>query len=208
MEKSENSGVAMEDQEHEAKANGTISGSGHAPDDINEQQNSKMPSSESSETQSAAASLQAWADKTLYFLSHASNEMLGACLVGLGASTYLVLGRVGLVLIGVVGGIALHATWDGMSGGGSDIAVARESEARKRKELGVQVVDRVWRWRNDRAQDETASDDMQDLKLNTVKSLDFSAYDPQTSAALETFVSAIIRDYVKYATSFTIISIH
>ena len=49
----------------------------------------------------------------LNFLSNASNETLGACFVGLGATTYLVLGRIGLVLIGVVGGVVLHATWDG-----------------------------------------------------------------------------------------------
>src|SRR3954451_11700486 len=44
-------------------------------------------------------------DATLRFFATASNETLGACVVGLCASTYLVLGRVGLVLIGAVGGV-------------------------------------------------------------------------------------------------------
>ena len=61
-------------------------------------------------------------DRTLHFLATASNETLGACLVGLSAGTYLILGRVGLVLIGVVGGVVLHATFEGnpQSGGGDE----------------------------------------------------------------------------------------
>ncbi|KAL8872462.1 MAG: hypothetical protein Q9198_007204 [Flavoplaca austrocitrina] len=51
-------------------------------------------------------------DYILQFLSTASNETLGACLAGLGAATYFILGRIGLVLIGVVGGIVLHAVWE------------------------------------------------------------------------------------------------
>ncbi|KAL9041316.1 MAG: hypothetical protein Q9180_001357 [Flavoplaca navasiana] len=51
-------------------------------------------------------------DHILQFLSTASNETLGACLAGLGAATYFILGRIGLVLIGVVGGIVLHAVWE------------------------------------------------------------------------------------------------
>src|SRR5690242_15354889 len=47
-------------------------------------------------------------DATLRFFANASNETLGACVVGLCASTYLVLGRFGLVLIGAVGGVVLH----------------------------------------------------------------------------------------------------
>jgi hypothetical protein len=39
--------------------------------------------------------LQVFTDRALHFLAHASNEALGACLAGLGASTYFVFGRVG-----------------------------------------------------------------------------------------------------------------
>ena len=55
-------------------------------------------------------------ERALEFLSNASNETLGACIVGLAAVTWLVLERVGLVLIGervglvligIVGGVVL-----------------------------------------------------------------------------------------------------
>src|SRR6266480_6019842 len=57
--------------------------------------------------QNLQTTLQRFADRAIDFLSSASNETLGACLVGLGATTYFILGRVGLVVIGVAGGIVL-----------------------------------------------------------------------------------------------------
>ncbi len=48
----------------------------------------------------SSATIQEITNRVLQFLSTASNETLGACVVGLCASTYLVLGRAGLLLLG------------------------------------------------------------------------------------------------------------
>jgi hypothetical protein len=133
-------------------------------------------------------------DAALHFLSHATNETLGACVVGLGATTYLVLGRVGLLLIGVVGGIVLHATWDSHHASPDSLG-AHNTEPRKRQELGLEVVQRVFGWNDKRTGEVQDSDD--EIKLLSTKKADFASFKPDTAAALNLFTSAIIRDYVK-----------
>ncbi|KAH7410037.1 PXA domain-containing protein [Phaeosphaeria sp. MPI-PUGE-AT-0046c] len=145
--------------------------------------------------------VKALTDRTLHFLATASNETLGACLVGLGAGTYLILGRVGLVLIGVVGGVVLHATWEGNSSHGGNSAGKEKSSDSRRRELGVDVAQRVLDWRNTRTQEKGArEDDNADfsLKLYSGKPLDFSEFKPETAAALTELTDAVIRDYVKW----------
>ena len=144
--------------------------------------------------------VKAFTNHALHFLATASNETLGACLVGLGAGTYLILGRVGLVLIGVVGGVVLHATWEGQSQGGEDTEqMGKSSEARKR-ELGAHVAHRILDWRDNRAKGNAEHSDGSDLslKLYLGKTLDYSEFKPETAAALTELTDAIIRDYVKY----------
>ncbi|MDI1489971.1 MAG: hypothetical protein OHK93_001170 [Ramalina farinacea] len=129
----------------------------------------------------------------LDFLSNASNETLGACAVGLGATTYLVLGRLGLVLIGAVGGVVLHATWEGNgdNGGREETGV----DTRKRKEKSLDIVQRVLELPRDQAmrEEEPEAED-----LNNPKPLDFSGFRPDTKSALEAFTEAIVRDYVNW----------
>lgn len=143
-----------------------------------------------------AARLQAkpLTDGALHFLATASNEALGGCLVGLGAATYLVLGRLGLVLMGVVGGVVLHATWDGQQlRSGEDADKSTSSDARKR-ELGAHVAARLLDWRDQkhsRQRDPT-------VNLDSANTLDYSSLQPDTAAALTELTDAIIRDYVKY----------
>ncbi|OCT53662.1 PX domain-containing protein [Cladophialophora carrionii] len=129
-------------------------------------------------------------DATLKFLANASNETLGACAVGLCASTYLVLGRVGLVLIGAVGGVVLHATWESHYGGRSEEEKAELD--RRRKELGVEVARRVLDWRERRAPGDDESDS------NESKVLDYSDFEPETRASLTNFTDAVMRDYVRW----------
>ncbi|KAI1611520.1 PXA domain-containing protein [Exophiala viscosa] len=138
-------------------------------------------------------------DATLHFFANASNETLGACAVGLCASTYLVLGRVGLVLIGAVGGIVLHATWESQQGAGSD---GDETHAnRRKKELGIEVAHRILDWRDrrktDKEKDDVFLETTADLNDNT-KTLDYSDFPPETGVALTNFTDAVIRDYVKW----------
>lgn len=153
------------------------------------------PPDSSNGSQSWQAILQRLTDRALEFLSTASNETLGACLVGLGATTYFVLGRVGLVIIGVAGGVVLHATWEKAAGDGT------RSIEERRKEVGLDVIHRVLKWREEREDgrgegDETAVPDRIDLQSE--RKLDFEGFRPETKAALEELTDAVIRDYVKW----------
>ncbi|KAG9190308.1 5-oxoprolinase (ATP-hydrolyzing) [Alternaria panax] len=143
--------------------------------------------------------LRALADRTLHFLATASSETLGACLAGLGAGTYLILGRVGLVLMGVVGGVVLHATWEAHHGDGWE-ARGKGGDARKRQ-LAVDVAQRLLDWRSDQTQEKRevrdGSSDF-NVQLYSGKTLDYSDFKPETAAALAELTDAVIRDYVKW----------
>lgn len=145
----------------------------------------------------------------LHFLSTARNETLGACLLGLGASTYLVLGRVGLLLIGVAGGVVLYATWEGYTEGGAE-AEARGAKVRRRREGRLDIVERVLDWRESRrgaqAKDGDQGQDV-DFMLSARKELDFSSFQPATGAALTRLLDAVMRDYVKYVIEHEILRI-
>ncbi|KAA6406605.1 MAG: hypothetical protein FRX48_09537 [Lasallia pustulata] len=148
----------------------------------------------------ATKSAQDLVTRVLHFLSTASNETLGACLVGLCASTYLVLGRIGLVLIGVAGGIVLNATWEGniQDGAGDE---ARGAEIRRRREVGVDIVERILDWRDRRKGDLSKVEDRGqdvDFMISARKELDFAELQPATGAALTSLVDAVIRGYVKW----------
>ena len=137
----------------------------------------------------------------LHFLSTASNETLGACIVGLGAITYLVLGRVGLILIGVVGGIVLHATWEEGSARSDEEVNSKGNSARRKREDGLNVLQRVLDWRDTRLIAESeANEGINELqaRMSAQKRLDFSNFEPSTGAALTGLTDAVIRDYVKY----------
>lgn len=148
----------------------------------------------SSEPASLSATLQTWTDKALDFLAHASNETLGACLAGLGATTYLVLGRVGLVIIGVAGGVVLHATWDGIRGDDRNEETKRRDNERKR-EAGIEVMRRILEWRGSQTAAEQETDD---CKVLANQALDYSRFGPDTGKALNYFTDAVIKDYVYY----------
>ncbi len=136
----------------------------------------------------------------LQFLSTASNGTLGACAVGLASITYFLLGRVGLVLIGIVGGVVLHATWEenvpNQTSDGTEV-----SEARRRKEASLNVVERVLDWREkQQGKSSQGRDNVQDVdyKIPTQKEVNFSGFQPATAAALGGLTDAVIRDYVKW----------
>ncbi|KAK0968119.1 hypothetical protein LTR91_016867 [Friedmanniomyces endolithicus] len=137
--------------------------------------------------------LQSVTDRALHFLSHASNETLGACLVGLSATTYLVLGRVGLVIIGVAGGVVLHATWEGVRNG-DRAGETEEAWQERRRGAGMDVARRVLAWRMSRPVDEQCDS----VKVYAEQKMHFSGFGPETAAALTIFTDAIIKDYVHY----------
>lgn len=144
----------------------------------------------------SSSRIQEYANLFLEFLANASNESLAACLVGLGASTYFVLGRVGLVLIGIVGGIILHVTWE-YSGQAHDNDHAKAFELNRRHEVGLDIVNRVLDWRETRITDQD-KDRPEMLRLvSAPRQVDYSDFRPATKVALESLTDAVIRDYVK-----------
>ncbi|KAI8937936.1 hypothetical protein NX059_005619 [Plenodomus lindquistii] len=159
------------------------------------------PASRKTPDGAPATDVKALTDRALHFLATASNEALGACLVGLGAGTYLILGRVGLVLIGVVGGVVLHATWEGYQQHGPNTETQAKSAETRRRELGAEIAHRVLDWRTRPRQatggDEHDANDLS-LKLYSGARLDYSDFKPETAAALTELTDAVIRDYVKW----------
>ncbi|KAF2487150.1 PXA domain-containing protein [Neohortaea acidophila] len=174
----------------EVRDDGSIHG-----DDFSDAQTEPLRKSEGGPRQSQhiSGTLQGLTDKALHFLSHASNETLGACLVGLGASTYFVFGRVGLLIIGVAGGVVLQATWEGARGDHRD-EQTKTAERERRREAGVEVARRLLEWRSNRP----AEDNMDDIKVYPTHQLDYSAFEPKTARALTTFTDHVIKDYVHY----------
>ena len=159
---------------------------------------SEPPRQENNTSERIATQARDLTTRTLEFLSNASNETLGACIVGLGAVTWLVLGRLGLILIGIVGGVVLHATWEGdIQNHAND--EARESEARKRREKSLDIAMRVLNWR-DRTEGSRVPGRVGDSLItgSSHKELDFASFPPEIKDALTNLVDAIVRDYVKW----------
>lgn len=131
------------------------------------------------------------------FLSTATTESLSAVGVGLAATTYFVLGRVGLVLIGAFGGIALFVAWEARNpdvtrairGETSSDLLARVIEYRKTdQKQGGEA-----KGENESA--EAAFDPAQEeLALGRA----FENFRPETRQALDALVEAVVRDYVKW----------
>ena len=131
--------------------------------------------------------------KILDFLSIASNEQLGACALGLGLATYFILGRLGLILIGIVGGIVLHATWDGNNAKDGSLPV----EQSRRKEASLDIVKRLLDWQDIRKESTSViTSSTEPLHLTE---LNFDGFQPETAEALSFIVERVIDDYVKYA---------
>lgn len=164
---------------------------------------STEPTSKQSETSNTSKTVRSLTDALLNFLASASNETLGACAVALCASTYLVLGRVGLVLIGTVIGVVLQATWEGSNDEADGTHNGQQKSTSKRKEVGIEVAKRLLDWK-DRARGLENGIEDEDIKVEAslaTKPLDYSEFKPATAAALTAFTDAIIRDYVKYESS-------
>ena len=180
----------------------TQSGSGPS-DNLADLQRSKEDGNNSDDKDEEATTsykAQQMTTRFLQLLSNASNETLGACLVGLSAVTYLVLGRVGLVLIGIVSGIVLHATWEDYIQNGADEKV-RRAEAKRRKEVGLDVAARVLDWRgNTRHEPTRGQGGGEDTAAQALmkKDLNFGSFQSATSTALTRLTDAVIQDYVKY----------
>ncbi|KAJ5365026.1 PX-associated sorting nexin 13 [Penicillium concentricum] len=137
-------------------------------------------------------------DATLNFLSTSTNETLLAVFALLALVTYIILGRIGLLLIGVAVGVVLHASWEG-----SDIEHADgASDAKKphrRRELALEVSNRLLDWpkRSD-ASDIQGGGDISTLEDMSSADLEYATFQPATAVALRTLTNAVVKDYVKW----------
>lgn len=139
-------------------------------------------------------------DRVLDFLSTSSNETLLGVFALLMLGTYVILGRVGLLLIGVSLGVVLHASWEGTSHGGGN----EESTLRKRKELALEVSHRLLDWPQRSAAATATADSKPDSGALATspqdlsdEDLEYLSFRPATAAALRVLTDTVIKDYVK-----------
>lgn len=142
-------------------------------------------------------SVQGVTDHVLDFLSTSSNEALLGVFVLLALLTYLIMGRIGLLLIGVALGIIMHASWEGLhthDEGGLHLS-------KRRKVLALELSKRLLEWPKPSAQGANITDHDTALVGSenlSARDLDYDAFQPATGAALRLLTDAVIRDYVKY----------
>ncbi|KAE8144357.1 PXA domain-containing protein [Aspergillus avenaceus] len=134
----------------------------------------------------------------LNFLSTCSNEaLLGvlACLVG---ATYILLGRLGLILIGLASGIALHASWEG-SGMQRTSALLGIRIPNTRRNSALDVSQRLLDWpKHTQRVVESNQYDLQETQIGNMEEVEYSSFRPQTALALRSLTDAAMRNYVNH----------
>ncbi|KAI5926967.1 PXA domain-containing protein [Camillea tinctor] len=124
--------------------------------------------------------------RALKFFSTATPGTLGAIAVGLSATTYFVLGQVGLLLIGAFGGVTLFVSWE-----------SRHPEVARavRGEKGYDFLDRLLETRTKSLSTRSEQDEEADAEALAHS---FDDFQPDTREALNELVDAVIRDYVNW----------
>lgn len=132
------------------------------------------------------------------FLATSNGESLIGAFVVLIIATYVLLGRLGLLLIGLVLGVVLHASWEGTSNDPPSGAISSRYQ-RRRKELALELTNRLL----DRPQGkstETGNEAGDHRQMTTEGRLEtdinYSVFGSRTSVALKSLTDAVIRDYV------------
>ncbi|KAI0202015.1 PXA domain-containing protein [Astrocystis sublimbata] len=169
-----------------AIATPTTPGSGHAPAEASDPLTAPATGAAQSAAQSAVRQEEEIATRVFQFLSTATPGTLGAIAVALAAVTYLILGRIGLLLIGAFAGIISFVAWE-----------SRHPEVARavRGEQGHAFLDRLLagehgdlRLKSELGEEKHA--------LSIVQGLD--EFQPETRDALYGLVDAVIRDYVDW----------
>ena len=124
--------------------------------------------------------------KAIHFCATATPETLGAVAVGIIGVAYLVLGRLALLLVGIVVGAAGFVSWE-----------AKNPEVAKavRGEKGIDLIERIWLEMKETRPDEEGKIDADDEEYQLKG---FDDFRPETRDALGGLVDAVIRDYIKY----------
>lgn len=122
----------------------------------------------------------------LHFLSTSSNEALLCVFACLMVATYILLGRLGLILIGTVLGVILHASWEGW--GNEHSAQETGLPTARRRELTLHLANRLLDWPKHKP-----SEVAREPTMNS----DYTTFRPKTAAALVSLTDSIVKDYVK-----------
>ena len=133
-------------------------------------------------------------DVALVFLSNASTGTLASLGIGLLVTIYLLLGRLSLFLIGLVSGVVLHASWEGFRED-AGIDGLKSNGLQRRKELGVEVANRLMNWQGARAM--KGSVEYGYITRSSEYGSTYFSFRPATGAALTDLTDAIIRNYVR-----------
>ncbi|EFQ98896.1 PX domain-containing protein [Nannizzia gypsea CBS 118893] len=135
---------------------------------------------------------QSLVDQVSLFVAHADRTTLISTAAGAVAVSYVLFGRLALLLIGAIGGVVLHIWWEGQNSGadGDNEGAAK----RKRHELSLEVANRLTALYADNASkvddDEAAS--------SGESALDYSRMGPATEVALTALTNSVIADYVSW----------
>lgn len=127
------------------------------------------------------------ATRIFRFIATATPGTLGGVAVGLAATTYLVLGRLGLVLIGAFGGIVTFIQWEQRN-----VEVVRAVKG----ERGIEVLARLLeakRTSKGTIRSEQGADDQEAASVSS-----FDDLRPETREAMNQLVEAVIDNYVKW----------
>lgn len=164
---------------------------GAKPDKMDDKNNTEHESATSPAPSSPAnppdVSDDSLTTKVFSFLATATPGTLGGVAVGLAATTYLVLGRLGLVLIGAFGGIVSFIQWEQRN-----VEVIRAV----RGERGVDVLARLLAAKKTSEEAVNKEQDTDDQDNALVRS--FDDLQPETREAMNEFVDAVIDNYVKW----------
>ena len=137
-------------------------------------------------------------DLALNFLSTSSNEKLLGVFALLALGTYIILGRIGLLLIGTALGFILHASWEAAADGTGD---DRSPTLRKRRELALEVSKRLLDWPQRVASDTDVGKNDSILIAEpeglSTADLEYASFRPATASALRSLTEAVVKDYVK-----------
>ena len=130
-------------------------------------------------------------DSALHFFSTASNEALLCVFACLMVVTYIILGRLGLILIGAIVGVILHASWEGGSNEprGHEAGVINS----RRRDFSLHVANKLLDWPTRKPSVDLDTRRASESTLD----LDYSTFRPKTAVALKSLTDAIIKDYVK-----------
>lgn len=134
----------------------------------------------------------------LRYLQTADNEVLLAFLGALALLTYLVLGRLGILVIGLALGFLLHDYWGGIPEYGDHYGERNILYSPRRKELGIEVASRLLDWTSQRKLAIEVDGDIEVARTDDVDIIvDTSRFRPATAAAISNLIDAILQDYVK-----------